>query len=333
MKKYYAIAISFFILALAAAPLLALNHAPAEPPMPQLPTAAVPADPDPDSEPEPQEEKSDNSFRMKLTESGEIIEIPAREYVFGVVAAEMSMLSHDEALKAQAVAAYTYAVYCAAKSQEDFEITDDPSLHQAFLTRAEAMEKWGEKAEEYAARLDSITAATQGLILTYDSAPILAAYHDTSCGRTLPASAVWGGDYPYLISVESAGDLISPSFKKVQAISEADFAEICKKYGISLSGEAQNWVSAPQLDEFGAVRSIKICESEISGADARKIFGLRSAAFDISFSGEEGFKFTTRGYGHGVGMSQTGANYMALCGSPYTEILAWYFPETKLEKH
>lgn len=316
MKKYRIFAAAILFLCFLVVPLAALEPAVAEEPI--LPTAA------PEKSPPP-------AIKVLRSATGKTEELAAREYIFGVVAAEMSMSNHDEALKAQAVAAYTYALCKAEQAgSDDFALSDDPSVHQAYISRAEAMEKWGERAEEYAARLDSITKSVEGQAVYYQGHPILAAYHHLSCGRTLPAAHVWGKDYPYLISVESAGDLLSPSYKKETTISQEKFAEICQKNGITLSGEPAEWIKSAENDKYGCVDTITICQSTISGADARKIFGLRSTAFEAKWADGIGFTFSVRGYGHGVGLSQTGANYMALCGSNYTEILGWYYPGTKL---
>ncbi len=318
MKKYYALCLFVFVSVLAFGPLLALPKETAAVTPPATPVISPQVAPD-------------RSIRLLRTATQEVLTLPAREYVFGVVAAEMSMSCHDEALKAQAVAAWTYALYCAKDTAEqDWDVSDDPAHHQAFLTRSEAMEKWGSRAEEYAQRLDNVTKSVEGQVITYNASPIMAAYHDTSWGRTVAAEELWGGDYPYLVSVESAGDLLSPSLQNKKTLTAEEFAEICKTNSINLTGEAETWLAGTELNQCGMVKTFKICQSSISGTDARKIFSLRSAAFDVSYSAEVGFTFTVRGNGHGVGMSQTGANYMALCGSPYTEILGWYYPGTAL---
>lgn len=318
MKRYYIITTALFLSVFMFLPLLSLPKAEnPSPPATQQVIAPAPT--------------VDRSIRLLRKAEEKVIALPAREYVFGVVAAEMSMSCHDEALKAQAVAAWTYALYCSKDSDEqDWDVSDDPATHQAYMTRSEAMEKWGSRAEEYAARLDAVTKSVEGQVITHNSAPILAAYHDTSWGRTLAAGELWGGDYPYLISVESAGDLLSPSLQSKKILTAEEFAEICRSGGINLSGEAETWLGGTELNDCGMVKTLKICQSSISGVDARKLFSLRSAAFEVSYAPESGFTFTVRGNGHGVGLSQTGANYMALCGSTYTEILGWYYPGTTL---
>lgn len=318
--KHYALLFLVCLLLFVGIPLLALPKAEIEQPTPNLPAAApLPSPP--------------AEITLRLTESGETITLPAREYIFGVVAAEMPLNYHDEALKAQAVAAYTYAMRLIGNGGEGFVLSDDPDHHQAFITRAKATEKWGEKAAENTARLDKITAETEGMMLLYDSAPILAAYHDTSCGRTIPAAQLWGGDYPYLPSVESAGDMLSPHYQQKTTLTAEQFAENCKRMGINLTEDPSQWVSPPKFDKFGTVETFQICSATLSGPDARKIFSLPSAAFDVEYSAEVGFTFTTRGRGHGVGMSQTGANYMALCGNTFEEILNWYYPGAQIGKN
>lgn len=276
--------------------------------------------------------KPATEIRLKRTDSDEILTLAAREYVFGAVAAEMPMTYSDEALKAQAVVCYTYALYQADKNKEtDYDLTDDSSTHQAFLTRAEAMEKWGGRAEEYAKRLDSITSEIEGLYLTYNNEPILAVCHDTSCGKTQNASDVWGGEYPYLVSVESVGDLLSPSYQSQKTVSAEEFAETMGNLSAELSEDASKWVTdTPVCYDSGTVKSLTVGGKKFKGTEIRQAFGLKSAAFTVTYAEDSGFTFTVRGYGHGVGMSQTGANYMALCGSDYKEILNWYYTDVKL---
>lgn len=320
MKWFYPLTVLLSLFVFLLTPLFALPEAAAG----NTPSAALPAGTD--------AARPAKEIRLKKSGSGEIVTLAARDYVFGAVAAEMPMTYSDEALKAQAVVCYTYALYKAERrADEDYDLTDDPATDQAYITRAEAIEKWGDQAEAYAKRLDAVAAETEGMVITYNGDPILAACHDTSCGRTQPAAEVWGGDYPYLISVESAGDLLSPSYISEKTVSAEEFAEICKTLSITAEGDAAKWVTEnPEYNDSGSVKTLNICGTAVKGTDVRSAFSLRSAAFDITYSADSGFTFTVRGYGHGVGMSQTGANYMALCGSDYGEILAWYYPNTKL---
>jgi len=307
MKRSFTVLLALCLILAMALPLLALPDQQSAA-VPNIPAAAEVADPPP-------------AIPIKTGADGETVLLAAREYVFGVVAAEMPMSCHDEALKARAVAAYSYALYCLSESEQP--LTAVPATHQAYITRAAAMEKWGERAEEYAARLDNITKETEGLYLSYGGEPALALCHAISSGRTADGSAL-GLNKPYLTAVESAGDPLSPKYRTVKAFNTEQFAELCRNGGITLGEEAADWL---KTTDGGYL----LGGGNRSAAEIQKLFGLPSPSFEITFS-EGAFTFTCFGAGHGVGMSLNGANFMALCGSSYAEILQWYYPETKIEK-
>lgn len=248
--------------------------------------------------------------------------LSARDYVFGVVAAEMPMSYHDEALKARAVAAYSYALYCISSAEG--EIADFP--HQSYITRAAAMEKWGERAEEYAARLDSITKETEGLVLEFNGAPAFAVCHTLSSGKTAAGSSI-GFDKPYLISVESAGDRLSPKYRSEKSFSAVDFAEICRNAGVTLGEDKSAWLKKAENGHY------TLGNKDFTTAGLQNLFSLPSPTFEFALAEDGSCRFVNLGIGNGVGMSMGGANFMALCGNSYAEILAFYFPETKIEKH
>ncbi len=283
----------------------------------------------------PFSEKMD-TFQIYNHETGKTQEIAAAEYVFGAVAAEISPDSEEEALKAQAVVCYTFA--CRKKwqreqsGQGDYDLTTDPSKDQAFCSREQAKEKWGENYEAWAARLEEAVKAVEGLLLTYENEPILAAYHCISGGKTESAANVWGQDYPYLQPVESVGDLLSPEYLSEERVSPDVFKEQAAAWGAELTGEPESWLSEPERSQSGTVLSYKLGDIAVTGSQMRTAFGLRSANFDLSVGTDGQMVFTVRGYGHGVGMSQYGASYMAAQGSTYLEILNWYYPGCQLSK-
>ncbi len=276
----------------------------------------------------------EKTFSVKMSEDGKIKKIGVKEYVFGVVAAEMPMEYKEEALKAQAVAAYTYALYKseeAANAGRNYDLGDSGSDSQCFITRKAAREKWGEKADEYEKKLDKIVAKTSGSAILYDGKPILAAYHAISAGKTENASEIWGGEYPYLKTVDSVGDLLNPDYLTQVSVTAEEFAEKLKDKSIDFSGDPTGYLGEKKCSSVGSVIKIAVCGKEISGEEMRAAFGLRSADFDAAF--EDGkFVFTVRGYGHGVGMSQYGAERMAEDGSNYIEILSAYYTGCKLGK-
>lgn len=273
----------------------------------------------------------DSSVKVKMTESGEIISLETEDYVLGVVAAEVPSTYNEEALKAQAVAARTFLYYEKGKaSHSDYDITDDFTLHQAFITKETLKEKWGEKFDENYAKIKAAVDGTKGEILTHDGKPIFAAYHAISSGKTENAENLWEKSYPYLLSVDSIGDLLCPDYLSTVSVSVEDFKKAFEKKA-ELPEDKKSWVSNCQNTDSGTVIKIKVGDKEFKGSEIRELFSLRSSSFDLTFDGTD-FVFTVRGYGHGVGMSQNGANYMAQQGSDYKEILNWYYRDCKIEK-
>ncbi len=280
-------------------------------------------------------EKQNNNIgfeKIKVLKDGAVAEYSAKDYIFGVVAAEMPALYHEEALKAQAVAAYTFACYRKTNNTNTkYDITADGDTAQCFITREEAASRWGEKADEYTQKIDSCIAAVQGEVLTFEGAPIFAAYHAISSGKTNSCADVWGSDLPYLKSASSSGDMLADGYLSEAIFTADELAEKLK--GIkTASGEPQNYFTDMKTTDSGYVKSITYCGKEISGAQVCKLTGLRSSNFEVTFA-DGNFKFTVKGYGHGVGMSQTGADYMAKQGSAYQEILLHYYSGATLQKN
>ena len=170
-------------------------------------------------------------------------------------------------------------------------------------------------------------------VLTYEGEPALAVYHAISNGTTESSENAWGGAVPYLISVKSPGDILSPDYETTLSVSKKDALEILNKNGAGLNGSyPEEWFEGAERTEAGYVDKIIIGAATFSGEKLRNIFNLRSTDFDVSYKDDE-FIFTVRGYGHGVGLSQVGANYMAKEGADFREILSHYYPGTKLKEY
>lgn len=266
--------------------------------------------------------------------TGKIEKVGMREYVIGCVAAEMSALCHTEALKAQAAACYTYAKKTCEQNRKhkeselgEADITDSPDTHQGYMSEKQRKEKWGEKAEEYEAKISAAVDEVFGSYLAYNGETALAVYHAISAGSTQSAKSLWGSEIPYLISVESPGDRLSPDYTSTVKLSESEFKKAAKECGAKLSGDSAEWLGKTEKDDSGYVTSVTLGSQKISASKIREEFGLRSLCFDIEYSGEN-FIFTCYGYGHGVGMSQYGADYMARQGFSWQEILRHYYPGT-----
>ena len=275
---------------------------------------------------------SDGTFRVLDSKTGKIEKVEERDYVIGVLAGEMSPDNEKEALRAQAVAAYTFACYkreAARKSGAEYDLTSDPSTDQYYVSKTEQVALWQKNYEKNRTALEEVTDSVKGKLLTFGGEPILAAYHSVSSGKTEEASTVWGGNYPYLVSVESSSDLLAPDYLSTPSFTSKEFADKALDLGITLVGEPKDWLTEPERSKTGTVLKYKLAGHEVKGSEMRKAFGLASANFDLTYTKEK-FCFTVRGRGHGVGMSQYGAVHMASQGSSYEEILAWYYPNTVL---
>ncbi len=271
-------------------------------------------------------EKQKDTIKVKFTETGEIKEMDFKEYLFGVVNAEMPALYHTEALKAQTVAAYTFALYkTGINKSEEYDITDAFTTDQSFKPREKALSDWGENGAEYAKKIDDAISEVYRQALTYDGKIILSVYTAISGGKTESSEAAFGTKLPYLVPKESIGDMLSPDFLSTVELNKEKVAEILAKKGINHG----DWFIEETRTDSGSVASMKFGETVLKGSEIRELFGLKSANFTVSLK-ENTYTFTVRGYGHLCGMSQYGANYMAMQGSSYKDILMWYYTNCEL---
>ena len=272
-----------------------------------------------------------DTFRVLDKDSGTVTKMTAEEYIFGVLAAEMPALYDEEALKAQAVAAYTFALNRQTENADkDYDITTDMGTDQSFITEEKAREKWGDKADEYCDKLKGAVKEVEDFAITYDGKPILAVYHAISSGKTEDCKNVWGKEYPYLKAVASPGDSLAPDYISKAVFSADDLRDKLSKT-VKLSGEPKDYFGKAERTDSGTVKSIEVCGADLSGGEIRSALSLKSSNFEISYKDGE-FVFTVYGYGHGVGMSQYGADCMAKQGSDFKEILLHYYSGCRVEK-
>ena len=259
-------------------------------------------------------------------------ELDMTDYLTGVVAAEMPASFEEEALRAQAVAARTYALYCAAAHRHaDAEVCVDSGCCQAWLDDAAMRERLGKDYDYYAAKLRRAVETTAGEYLTYEGAPAFAAFHSSSAGATEDSGRVWNA-VPYLVSVPSpeSADTV-PGYVSTVDVAPLDLRDSILSFcpDADFTGDAAAWVGEIRRDASGRVESAALGGRDIPGTKLRSLFALRSTAFELEYTGEV-FRFTVTGFGHGVGMSQYGANVLAQSGADYREILAHYYPGTTL---
>lgn len=278
--------------------------------------------------PAQKEEKEQKTIRVLMSDSGQVEEITIKDYIFGVVSAEMPAEYETEAIKAQAVASYTYALYKSKEnSEKEYDLTDSPNTAQHFIKREKAREKWGEKADLYEEKIESAVSEVSGQFVAYENKPILALYYAISAGKTENVKDVFGIELPYLIPVDSSFEIDSKGYLSSLELTAEEFKELIKNE-VELSGEPTSFLGEIKRRENGYVESLFIGGKEFKGTEIRKIFSLRSANFDVQFN--EKFIFTVRGYGHGVGLSQTGAQCLAKSGKTYKEILNHYYPNCEI---
>ena len=252
------------------------------------------------------------------------------DYLIGVVAAEMPASFEPEALKAQAVAARTYILDRAAHpvdAHRDAAVCQDPGCCCAYVSEDEMRENWGRDYRKNLRRIRSAVRETDGQVLTYEGEPIRAVFHSSSGGQTEASAALWGA-VPYLVSVSSPETAETvPGFETTVTVSAQD-AE--KALEIKLPEDTAQWLGETVRDDAGRVATITIAGRMLTGAEARSLFSLRSTNFTAEIA-DGNLVFHVIGSGHGVGMSQYGANVMAQQGAGYAEILAHYYPGTVLE--
>lgn len=284
---------------------------------------------------EKKEEENPALVHVLSTVSGEVLEMEEVEYLVGCVAGEMPASYHEEALKAQAVAAYTNLKRLQKDKKEGdvADISDDTKRHQAYVTKEKRQELWGEHFEAYNQKIENAVRAVLGEALYADGHFISAVFFSQSAGRSESAKNIWGGSLPYLQSVTCPGDKLAPDMVSTVKYTPEGLQEALEKEeGIDFSGEPTAWFEEVQKSDSGSgvVTTIIIGGKAFRGNDFRTLLSLKSPAFTVEFS-EGQFIFTVSGHGHFVGMSQRSADYMAKNGSDYREILSHFYPSAVLQ--
>lgn len=258
-------------------------------------------------------------YRSKLKK---IEHVPLEDYVVGVVAAEMPADFEMEALKAQALTARTFVVkrmISGAVLPNKADVTDTIDT-QVYYSLSDLQKQWGKSYDAKIGRIQKAVRATAGQVLTFDKQPITAAFFSTSNGYTENAEDYWGSPVPYLKSVDSPWDKNTPKFLSEQTVSIADFE---KKLGVKVlaNGKVGNIIDRTSGQR---VKTVSFDSKKLSGREVREKLGLRSSDFTWKQEGSQ-IVITTKGYGHGVGMSQYGANGMAKEGKSYKDIVMHYY--------
>lgn len=269
------------------------------------------------------------SIKLLHTKTGEVEEVEIDDYLYNVVSAEMPADFEIEALKAQAIVARTYTIYkIKNKKHENADICDSSACCQAWISKEDRMERWEEsKRDSNWQKIQNCVDSTKGQIITYNNEPINAFFHSNSGGTTEVPVNVWGGTgYPYLQVVETAGEEGYTQYSSEVKLSNDELLEKLKvKYNdIQINFDDQNDIKILDYTDSGRVKTIKFGNHELSGVETRTLVGLKSANFEISKENNN-IKFLVKGYGHGVGMSQTGADTMAKQGSVAQQIITHFY--------
>ena len=247
-------------------------------------------------------------------------------YLTGVLLAEMPVDFSEEALKAQAVVSRTYALRrnSLGNKHPQGAVCTESSCCQAYRAIEDFLAKGG--TEEMLQKVSQAVELTDNQVLTYNGDLIEATYFSCSGGRTEDALAVWGTDIPYLQAVDSPGEESATHFVDTAEFTTAEFVSLL---GISPQVFASAWLGAVTYTDGGGVDTMVIGGKLFSGTEIRQKLGLRSTVFSMYATADKIY-ISTRGFGHRVGMSQYGAEAMAVRGSDYQEILSHYYPGTQL---
>ena len=277
---------------------------------------------------------SDKETNVKVLQDGKITEKSLEEHLPFVLASEMPVSFEKEALKAQAVAARTYIMYCKDHKNpkhEDADICCDSGCCLACLRENELRGAWGKDFDNNMEIVKAAVKETDGQVMYYEDEPILASFHSSSAGMTEDGAELWGA-VPYLSSVpspETENDV--PDYVTRVEVSPKDFKEsiLFYKSEADFSASCENWIGETDRDKSGRVRTQIVAGVTLTGSELRSLFTLRSTAFTIEYK-DGAFVFTVTGFGHGLGLSQYGANVMAKNGFDYSEIVSHYYPNANL---
>lgn len=268
---------------------------------------------------------NDMNIRVKMVDNT-IVNIPFEDYIVGVLAAEMPITFHEEALKAQALASRSYAIDKMNKNKDStFDIINSTS-NQVYYSYDYLKNAWGKDYIKNINKLKRVVIKTKGEYMTYNDEVIQAFFFSTSPGKTENCKDIFNSDVPYLTSVESSWDEISPVYQTRTIYSKEQF---CNILSINCSKEIRiNNISKTQT---GRIRNITINNIKYNSDDIKKIFNLKSTYFSISIN-KNNIIIDVKGYGHGVGMSQYGAEAMSIKGYTYDQIVKYYYKDIEIKK-
>ena len=278
-----------------------------------------------------------STIRLLHSNSGEIEELGIDIYLLGVLSAEMPASFEQEALNAQAVVARTYTIYTIRNSigkHDGADICDNPNCCQAWISKETRQDKWEENLrDDYWKKIELAINTTKGKVIKYEGEVIDAFFHSNSGGITEEPINVWGGtNFPYLQAVQTSGEEVYSQYNSEVILDKNDFIEKIKQKhpNFEIDFSKENCIEIKEYTNSNRVKTIKIGNLELSGVEVRSILGLKSANFQVEINDKE-IRFIVKGYGHGVGLSQTGADSMAKQGAKYEEIIKHFYKGVEID--
>lgn len=274
-------------------------------------------------------QKDSGDFSIHNLSTGKEEDLDAFDFICGVVAAEVPAEYNPEALKAQAVSAFSY---CAFQREHGAGISTGESV--AYLSKDDAQKKWGGDFEKDWAKIEDAVRAVDGKAIYYKGSLAESTFYDMSSGTTESCKDIWGNDVPYLVEVSSPGDKLQKNYETHVTLTKDQFRKIISSSlkDAKFDKNPANWLNISKRTGAGSVLNAALCGKTVTGAQIRSMLSLRSADFSVNYSKGK-FDFDVYGYGHGVGMSQCGAQYLAQQGKNYEQIISWYYPGTNIANY
>ncbi len=273
-------------------------------------------------------------FLLHDLANGEIISVPEKEFLIGVLASEMEEDIHEEALKAMVVASYSYYSFLREENKTaNYHISFNSVDNSVYMKNQNMKIVWGENYEQNYTHYENVVESVYGQVVEYEGEIACTAFFTSSNGTTESAIEVWGEDIPYLLAVASPYDNFSGGIESTYTFTPEKVQELMlknwstAKFDFDLPYE--KWFSNIEYTLGATVKSLNVCGFGITGEEFRRVFELSSPSFDVSYDGDK-FKVRSKGQGGLVGMSKTGAAYMASEGADYKEILNWYYAEIEI---
>ena len=271
--------------------------------------------------------KDSDTVSVFVMSANKTTDIEIFDYIVGAVAAEMPASYEKEALKAQAVACCSYMMWVKENSDNaEYDITSNPATHQGYLTEDEMKEKWGNKYESYKGKIEEAVTEVYGKYMIYDGEVILALFHAISPGKTQNSEEVWESPLPYIKSKSAPGDSLSPDFDSTSVVPCQKIRDV---FSVKSDIKDSELIDIFALSDSSFVKEITLGECNVSAGDIASKLSLRSPYFTAEYK-EGNYIFKVKGYGHGLGMSQYSADYMARQGSTYDEILRHFYSGIKI---